>query len=126
MTTIQTTGRITDTVELVNADGEKLNISFTFLPSGALVRQLRAMELALADAKNKPAEEAASKVGTIILSLFKMLFGAENTEKIVEFYGGQYEFMVYDFMPYIYENVIPKCNAAVRQAKKRAKYGLRR
>ena len=126
MTTIQTTGRITDTVELVNADGEKLNISFTFLPSGALVKQLRTMELALADAKNKSAEEAASKVGTIILSLFKMLFGAENTEKIVEFYGGQYEFMVYDFMPYIYENVIPKCNAAVRQAKKRAKYWPRR
>ena len=57
MTTIQTTGRITDTVELVNADGEKLNISFTFLPSGALVKQLRTMELALADAKNKSAEE---------------------------------------------------------------------
>lgn len=126
MTTIQTTGRISDTIELVNADGEKLNITFTFLPSGALVKQVRAMELALADAKTKPAEEAATKVGTLILDLFKMLFGAENTGKIVAFYGGQYEFMAYDFMPYIYENLIPKCNAAVRQAKKRAKYRLRR
>ena len=122
MKTIHTTGTITDSLELISPSGDTLNITFSFAPGVALIKRFRELQIALAEAKEKPPEEAAEAVGRIALDLFAAVFGKANTDKIVEFYAGRYEFMVLDLAPYISDDVIPKCrDAATRARRNRAK-----
>lgn len=121
MTTIRTTGPITDDVELVNAAGDRLEIHFSFTPSGPLAKKVREMQVALVHAKQTPSEDTETVVGQIVLQLFDMVFGAENTQKILAFYAGQYEPMGIDLLPYIRDNVVPACQQFVKSARAKAK-----
>lgn len=121
MTTIRTTGPITDEIELVNAAGDRLEIHFSFTPSGPLAKSVREMQVALVHAKQRIDENTNELVGQIVLQLFEMVFGKENTQKILAFYDGQYEPMGIDLLPYIRDNVVPACQQFVKSARAKAK-----
>lgn len=59
-------------------------------------------------------EEALFSYGASILSLFELLFGEENTQKIVDVYESKYTDMLSDIAPFIVEVVQPKMEEAVR------------
>lgn len=79
-----------------------------------------------ADAKDiSKAEEA---MGTAILGLFEVVFGPEQTNKIIKFYDEKYLEMLGDIAPFIAEVVAPKFKEAqdriterYRQVSKRPK-----
>jgi hypothetical protein len=63
-----------------------------------------------ADAKDiSKAEEA---MGTAILGLFEVVFGPEQTKKIIKFYDEKYLEMLGDIAPFIAEVVAPKFKEA--------------
>lgn len=59
-------------------------------------------------------EEAMTGYGAAILSLFELLFGEENTQKIVDVYENRYTDMLSDISPFIVEVVTPKMEDAVQ------------
>ena len=63
--------------------------------------------------------------GLAILSLFVLLFGKDNTDKLCEFYDNRYSTMIAEIMPFIEQIVVPaiiKANAnKVNQIKQRYK-----
>lgn len=126
MTTIHTTGRISDTIKLVNCHGEELQISFDFLPSLGMLQKYRQLQLDLAQAAKQPEAEKAERVGQLVLELFQTIFGAENTERMVTFYDGQFEFMAVDFIPYLQNTIVPRCREAAKNARQNARAKLRK
>lgn len=65
--------------------------------------------------------DAFETYGNAILKLFELIFGEENTAKIVKFYESNYEEMAIEVTPYINEVIVPKIQAAGEEQKARAK-----
>ena len=126
MATIYTTGPIKDNLELISPDGDRLDLAFSFVPSADMAKKIREMQISMAKASQNPSEDANTIVGQIVTDLFGMIFGAENANKILEFYAGRYEYMALDLLPYIRDNVVPACNRFVKGAQKKAKARWRR
>ena len=121
MATIYTTGPIKDNLELISPDGDRLDLAFSFVPSADMAKKIREMQISMAKASQNPSEDANTIVGQIVTDLFGMIFGTENTNKILEFYAGRYEYMALDLLPYIRDNVVPACNRFVKGAQQKAK-----
>jgi hypothetical protein len=68
-----------------------------------------AKELIKKEPQNEKAQEA---FGTAVLAVFAVLFGKENTEKILAFYEGRYIEMLKDIMPFIENALLPKVKEA--------------
>lgn len=58
------------------------------------------------------AEDAMAETGAAIMALFRLLFGADQTQAILDWYDGAYLEMLADFVPYISETIVPKVRAA--------------
>ena len=57
-------------------------------------------------------EDAAAETGAAIMALFRLLFGADQTQEILDWYDGAYLELLGDFLPYITETIVPKVKAA--------------
>ena len=77
---------------------------------------------AIEESKKNPdsMDDAVTALGSSIMALFGLLFGADQTEKILDWYGGAYLEMLSDFVPYITDVIVPKIQAA--QTSLMAKY----
>lgn len=76
-----------------------------------------------------PAEEvgdAYAKLGGEIINLFTLLFGQEQTEEIMEFYGGRSMEMLGDFLPFITDSLVPKINEAQKVLADRYRSNIKR
>lgn len=69
------------------------------------------------DAMQAPTEENLAAMGQAIRQLVVCVFGAEQAERIVDFYDGQPESMLEDIMPYVLRKIAPM--AARFSAKRR-------
>jgi len=65
--------------------------------------------------------EALKIYGDTIINLYQLIFGVENTEKILAYYEGNYEEMAIETTPYITEVIVPKINEVVKAEKAKAK-----
>ena len=79
----------------------------------------------LQDAENMVRKDATElnqqKYGEAVLALFNVCFGAEGTEKIVDFFEGRYIEMLAELYPFIEEKILPKLNNPYKEAVERAK-----
>lgn len=57
-------------------------------------------------------DEAEAALGEAIMALFALLFGEEQVQAIMDFYGGAYLEMLADFVPYISEKIVPAVQKA--------------
>lgn len=57
-------------------------------------------------------DEAEAALGEAIMALFALLFGEEQVQAIMGFYGGAYLEMLADFVPYISEKIVPAVQKA--------------
>lgn len=64
-------------------------------------------------------DDATNELGSAVVALFVLLFGEEQVEKILEFYGGNHLEMLADFLPYIMDELNPKIRAAQQALAKR-------
>lgn len=123
-TIFRTDDRIKDTGVLRNGDKE-LQISVD-VSAGRIQRQYielvkeidasqRAAEAARREKDIEAIEKADLTVSATITRLFFLLFGEEQTEKIVAFYEDDPYQMLADFVPYIRDEISPK----IREAQKK-------
>ena len=73
-----------------------------------LGKNQRAME------ENPKSEEAMIALGASIVHLFEIIFGEEDTKKILDCYENRYIEMLGDIAPFIAEVIQPQIEAAVR------------
>lgn len=70
---------------------------------------IMAKELIQKEPQSAKAQEA---FGTAVIAIFAVLFGKENTDKIIAFYDGRYAEMLSDIMPFIEDVLLPKIKEA--------------
>lgn len=84
-----------------------------------IVRRYTQAAEAFAKARNNAnkglTEERVEKLGEAILNLFVVIFGQEQAQKLVDFYGESYTEMLADVAPFIGEVVAPKINEAQKR-----------
>jgi len=69
--------------------------------------------------KKEKLGEAIEIYGQSIISLFELIFGEENTIKILNFYEGNYTEMAQEVIPYINETITPKIQEVAKEKKKK-------
>jgi len=81
-------------------------------------------------AEGKPSQDVLEFYGNAIVRLFGVLFGVENTEKILKFYEGNYDEMSLEVFPFITDVLKPSVDKEIarmrkrtRESYKKAKYG---
>ena len=72
-------------------------------------------------AEDPMSEEALMALGMCIVSFFKLIFGEEGGEKLLDFYENRYTEMLEDVAPYVVEVIQPQIDAAMRQRAERYK-----
>lgn len=94
----------------------------------AQYRIAQASQAAKEAADSKDMEKAEEAMGNAILGLFEVVFGQDQTQKIIEFYDNKALEMLGDIAPFITDVVAPKIQEAqqaieekYRQVSKRGK-----
>lgn len=62
--------------------------------------------------KNPRSQDAIDAMGAATIALFEVIFGREDTAKIVDFYGSKPAKMLLDVFPFINDVVMPRIKAA--------------
>lgn len=65
--------------------------------------------------EDKTLDEMITLLGETIIYMFTVLFGEENTQKIVDFFEGNYDEMMTAVMPFITKEVIPTLKAVAKE-----------
>ncbi len=119
---INVSERFEDKLVLNKKDGELVvDVSFDLLKMAqkfrsAQVDVLRAMKTAQGDSGEK-----AAALGEAIVGLFNLVFGNQNTEKIIAFYKEDYANMLLDLFPYIQNVIEPALRKESKERMQRAK-----
>ena len=114
---IQRKNRIKEELQLCHADGSVALSIDVDLNVDEMAGRLAKAQDTLAQAQNTArenptSEEALEAYGNAIGSLFTVLFGEDNTVKILDFYEGNYSEMLLDIFPFINDVIMP----AIRDA----------
>lgn len=116
--TIKKAAHITDEVRIEDA-GQELVINVNIYVDDIMERfehcrrQIIAAQQNIQDLKKsgktpeETIDEAQAALGSSITALFVLIFGREQTERIVQFYDGRYASMLSDFLPYIVNTILP-------------------
>ena len=123
--TIKKTEAIGDTIT-IEAEQGNLEFSYSFVVTPELIKKFREIEVKKAVAeKDKTKQENIEMIGKCVTDLFILFFGEENACKIFGFYGNDYVCMCQDFIPYIYNVIIPKVQEMAKRQKALAKRKFR-
>jgi hypothetical protein len=112
---IKRKSKIQETLELVSGDTTlPINVDIDIDRMGAAISDAQdvlvmAQKLIEQEPHSAKAQEA---YGSAIIALFAVVFGKENTEKILAFYDGNYEEMLIDVCPFISDVIMPKVKEA--------------
>ena len=112
---IKKTSILTDTLEFSDGDG-KLTVEFSLTLSPEIIKKYRELQLTLSKIENDPQKDL-EEYGRAIVAMFALVFGAENTSKILEYYQDNYVQMEHDVVPYLRDVAIPKIQAYMRKAR---------
>ena len=129
--------RVIEDLELCGSDGKVVKTIHVELDADNMVRKLSEKHVALINAlKNvqeiKDASTAVEKasaitvLGMAVRDLFEAVFGREDAECILDFYGNRYVEMCQEVVPFITQIVIPEVRKIAKQNKKAALAGYRR
>ncbi len=126
MYTLKQPPRHVDDLCLRREDGseEILHVDFHITPQAIREYRQAQEELRHMQKDGSPADERYEKMGACINRIFAVIFGAENTRKLVDFYGGDYANMLQEVLPYLTEEVVPKFRQAAQDRKKALKRRL--
>lgn len=115
---ITRTNHITDEIEL--HDGDKtLQVKVDLTVDQILQQYNRDLQAILSSkdqiitlSDDREIEAVTARLGAAIVAFFGLIFGQEQTEKILEFYGGNHNDMFADFLPYLVNEIMPKIQQA--------------
>lgn len=129
--------RIKEQLQLCHADGSvaldvdvDLNVDEISARVNKAYEVLGASQIALQ--KNNGSPESMEAYGKAVIAVFDVIFGEENTGKIVQFYENNFTEMLLDVFPFINNEIMPKIREAsaarktqLKEAAKAVKYGKR-
>lgn len=124
--------RITETLELTDANGIVVNSINVNLDADAVCTAFRKKQIAIIDAERRlkdvqrkgsqaDLDAAYEAYGDAMLNIFELIFGDEGTKKILKFYENNYVEMGLQIVPFIREVVIPKLDDALKSHKRQMK-----
>lgn len=73
-----------------------------------------------------PSEAANKAYGQALRRFIAVIFGAEQTDRLVDFYEGQPRSLIGDVMPYIFRRIVPLVQAASRRRMRQIRREARR
>ena len=128
---------VTEDLELCNADGTVVKTIHVELDADNMVRKLSEKHVALINALKNVQEikdastegekaNAVTVLGAAVVDLFEAVFGREDAECILDFYGNRYVEMCQEVVPFITQVVIPEVRKIAKQNKKAALTGYSR
>lgn len=82
----------------------------------AAAQQTLSMAQALVN-KEPQSEKAQEAFGSAVIAMFAVIFGKDNTDKILAFYDGRYTEMMLDVFPFIGEVIMPKIKSVSAERK---------
>ena len=120
---IKRSTKITETIELCNDNGEVIESLPVVVDVEAIAGELRRRLTSVMTAEKqlkkavgaRDYNEAYELYAQTITDVFTACFGKENTERITEFYGGNYIEMSLALTPFIYEVILPAANRVIAE-----------
>lgn len=113
--TIEDNGKTLELKVDINVD------SILQMYNNAQYRIAQAAQNAKGAMDKKDMEAVEEAMGDAVLSLFEVIFGKEQTQKIIEFYGNKAFEMLSDISPFITDVVAPKVKEAQQRIEDRYK-----
>lgn len=118
---IKKSNRITEDVEFLGENGEveltvKLDIDIEKIAGDFRKAQIAVMNAEKA-AKEKQTDELLEAYGKAIVEFIQLIFGDENTKKLIDYFNGRYIDMLCQISPFICDIVIPCLEKSVQQKK---------
>ena len=113
--------------ELINENGEPVKVLHVLLDADDLVVKIHrkysdltrilseTTELRRQAESSEQIEQCFEKLGMAVVSLLEAVFGADDTEVIVDFYDNRYIEMCREVVPFITGVVIPRCEEIKRE-----------
>lgn len=139
MAVLERKKKLVDTLELKNEDGSTFAILNIDLDVDRIMAEynrarndvIRAQQKIKTDPQNP---EILNEYGQAIISVLDVLFGTENTKKLLEFYENKYSELLEMIFPYISNEIEPRMREIVNDKvekmkaqfnrKQRRKFGL--
>lgn len=120
---IQKQGNFSDSFEIRANDGDSLRITYTLKISSDMIRRFRALQVRIAEIEKQrkahgDSAELAEQLGEVIVELYTLVFGEENTQALLAFYESDYVAMIVDIFPYIQNVVVPELSKYAKSRKK--------
>ena len=115
---IKKTNRITEDVEFLGENGEveltvKLDIDVE-----RIAGDFRKAQIAVINAEKAAKEKQTDETyGKAIIEFIRLIFGDENTQKLIKYFDNRYIDLLFQTMPFIYDVVVPSIEKSVRQKK---------
>ena len=120
---IKKSSRITEELELLGEDGSIEKTINVDINTDRIAGGYRKAEIDLLNAqrnvKKGESSEALENYGKAVIGLFRLIFGDENTNIMLDFFDGKYTDMLIQVMPFINDVVKPAISASVAAQKSR-------
>lgn len=120
--TVTRKNRIKEQLQLCHADGTVALVCDVDLNVDVIANRVSKAYETLAIAQNTLQENprdarAMEAYGNAVIAVFDVIFGEENTQKIVEFYENNWSEMLLDLFPFINNEIMPKIQEASDERK---------
>lgn len=123
---------IAETLELVDDKGTVKHTIDVSLDADAVCTAFRKKQIAIIDAEKRLKElqkqgltadldAGFEAYGSALIDILQLIFGSENTETILNFYGNNYIEISVQIVPYIYTVIVPKLEDALKTKKAQLK-----
>lgn len=111
---------------IFEGDNENLTIEFDLSPSQTLIKdikqlQLKSIEIDKCIKEKGLTDDLIKSKGECIIALMRLMFGDDNTQKILEFYSDNYIAMLEGILPYMNNTLLPALQQYAKDSKKKAK-----
>jgi hypothetical protein len=113
---------IKETLVICHEDGTEALTLDVDINTTSIVSQMAIAREVLAAAsgtlqKDPSDVKAMTALGTAVITMLTIIFGAENAKKLVEFYDSAYDALLVDIYPFIDSEIMPKIREASAERK---------
>lgn len=119
---VQRSQKVIEDLELVDESGAIAERIHVQLDADDMVRKvsrkyldLMRIQKEVTSIQDDHKEAALEQLGDAIIDLFEAIFGEADTEKILNFYEGNYIEMIQSVMPFISEVILPRMRQISQQ-----------
>lgn len=117
---IKKSNRITEDLELLNEDNTVALTITVDIDVDNIAKNYRRAQANLSEAErsaNQGDEESLERYGSAVIEFFGVIFGTDNTVKMLKYFEDKYSDMVIQCMPFISDVINPAMQATIENKK---------